>query len=411
MSEELKLQLAERMPGVISAMAEAGGYEDQAALFKAMEKGEVKAKDVLEKFARILSERARAGGALEAAMKTSTAEQARFNNAVTDLVEVMGKNGLESGMARIFRSMREGLEESSGLGETLGKIIHRLSWIIKGMIGGLQVLGRGFTRLAESMGMSRDKLAVLAIAAGMLLLPFGKIVVAMTALLMVLDDLQRWADGRESFFKNLFEGLDEDTQKRLQELYESVKTFAGHIKDLGATIGEGWRLIFEALGDANWANAISDINALVSAINNLIEATKNLAKGDLKGAMKSFISSPSEDKPRSNLAGKETTFVDELSFLGRSLNGAIDTILPGTPMQSMSDSLNKILIERMVEDKVEKDSQWKGASDVPEVPVFKDNTITIHIDGSSSPEATAQAVRDELSRVFNVTSSNFGDYV
>lgn len=329
MSEELKLQLAERMPGVISAMAEAGGYKDQAALFKAMEKGEVKAKDVLEKFAKILSDRARAGGALEEAMNTSTAQQARFNNAVTKLVEVMGDNGLETGMARIFKTFNDGLTESTGLGVTLGKLMARLSWAIKGVVGGVRVLGEGFTILANKLGISRDKLAMIALAAGMVLLPFGKIVLAATALMMILDDLKRWADGKDSFFKDLFMGLDGETQTSLLSLGESALKLKDAFVDLWENGGSSLKSFAEYLDESGIAGKafrgfLSLIEDIIERLTVMVNIFSNIAGGNFAEAGKIALNFTKENT---------NAFV-------RNTLGAADLLLPGTPLTSLSRGMN-----------------------------------------------------------------------
>lgn len=397
MSEELKLQLAERMPGVISAMAEAGGYEDQAALFKAMEKGEVKAKDVLEKFAKILSDRARAGGALEEAMNTSTAQQMRFNNAVTKLVEEMGNNGLETGMARIFKTFNEGLTESSGLGETLGKLMARLSWAIKGVVGGVRVLGEGFTILANKLGISRDGLAAIAIAAGMVLLPFGKIVLVTTALLMVLDDLKRWADGKDSFFKDLFNGLDKQTQEQLTGIATSVGELFTNLSKVGGMVFKGWGHIFEFFSESGGSNFIlRRIQDMIDALNNLLEAIDKAGKADYKGAVGSLETMA---KPRMEKSYDANT-IGIFEFIGDYISTNPSRLLD--PAGIFSGDSGKDVMNNKV------DKMMQGPVAPSSNKLEQNNNVEIHIHGSD-PEANAKAVEDKLSTLFNITSTNFSE--
>ena len=215
MSEELKLQLAERMPGVISAMADAAGFgADQAGiakLFKAMEGGEVKAAEVLPEFAKILSEKARAGGALTEAMKTSSAEQQRFNNAVTAMIEIMGGNGLETGFARIFKSMAVFLEDNTAGILAISKAFEKFSFIIERVLSGVTNIAGAFEMLSDKMGISHDNMALMAATALILATRFGRIAAAAGVIFLVLEDIAVGMKGGESFTKDLLDFLDENS--------------------------------------------------------------------------------------------------------------------------------------------------------------------------------------------------------
>lgn len=329
MSEELKGQLAERMPGVISAMAEAGGFEDQAALFKAMEDGKVKS-DILPKFAEILSNRARAGGALEKAMKTSAAEQQRFNNALTDFVAVMGENGLEAGFFRIFESFTNFLKEGEDAAKGFGKAFERFSWLIRGMVNGVSVLGDGFSKLADNLGLSREALGLLTAGLVMAMLPFGKIVLLGSALLMVLDDLSRWAEGRDSLFKDIFEGLDEQTQKDILAFVDTLKEFGNNLVSIGKIAAEGWGNIFSWFSEAGGSNfVLNRIKEILNAINGLLGAIIKLKEGDISGAMDSAwggIKSSIRVSPLGTVAGMDLdrvpfSSVEPTTLLQDKVNG------------------------------------------------------------------------------------------
>lgn len=125
MSEELRGQIAEALPGGVSLFAEAyqrqvggnltGGKAIQA-LNDAMKKGQVKG-DILTFAAQIAGQRA--APTLAVASKASQAEQGRFQNAVSDTAILASNNGVEEGFARIFRTLSTGLNESNGLVRTL----------------------------------------------------------------------------------------------------------------------------------------------------------------------------------------------------------------------------------------------------------------------------------------------------
>lgn len=131
-SEELVGQLAESMPGAVSVFAEAyqnklkaegkgGGKTGQEAiteLLAAMKKAQVKG-DILTYAGTVASKRAEPG--LTAAQQASQAEQARFQNSYTDLARIASDSGVESGFARLFRTLNAGLSESGPLVERLAQ--------------------------------------------------------------------------------------------------------------------------------------------------------------------------------------------------------------------------------------------------------------------------------------------------
>lgn len=132
-AQELKLQLGQALPGAQSLFAEAyqkelaatgkgrGDLTGQAAiqaLLDAMKKGQVKS-SVLKYAAEIASERA--SKTLPTASQASQAEQAKYQNTISDLAVVASDSGVEEGFARIFRTLNSGLSEGAGLVKTLAE--------------------------------------------------------------------------------------------------------------------------------------------------------------------------------------------------------------------------------------------------------------------------------------------------
>lgn len=129
MAEELTSQIAEALPGGTALFAQAyqtkiggnkTGGEAVQQLYADMKKGKVTS-DILTYAGTAASQRANAGGALTAASQASQAEQARYQNAVSDMAVLASNNGVEEGFARIFRTLSTGLNESNGLVKTLAE--------------------------------------------------------------------------------------------------------------------------------------------------------------------------------------------------------------------------------------------------------------------------------------------------
>lgn len=233
MSEELKGQLSERMPGATPAMAEAAGFgtgpDATAKLFKAMEKGEIKSKDVLEKFAKILAERARQGGALEKAMQSTAAQQARMNNAFSDSVAVFSAAGFDKGMGKFFKAMADGMRDAEpgikALGEAFNLLVEPVNAFIN--VGGT-ILGM-LPKIAELFGLTGGQLAALGITAGIVMLPFGGVATAIGAIALALDDLITYAEGGDSLFGRWLESSPQ-AEAAMNNLAESAKTFGSNLK-------------------------------------------------------------------------------------------------------------------------------------------------------------------------------------
>ena len=127
MSEELTGQLAEVLPGAVSLFAEAyqkqiGGNLTGSAATKAL-RAAMKDRKVTGSILTVAGDLAaeRAAPSLEPAKRASQAEQARYQNTVTDLAVVASNAGVEEGFARIFRTLNAGLGEANGLVEGLAE--------------------------------------------------------------------------------------------------------------------------------------------------------------------------------------------------------------------------------------------------------------------------------------------------
>lgn len=98
------------------------GAEARSYLMDEMQKGNVKSADVLPIVARLLNDLS--SGGIEAARRSSGAEQARAENALLGrggLLEVFSRNGGESGFARFFNGINSQLSQSKPLAEAFAR--------------------------------------------------------------------------------------------------------------------------------------------------------------------------------------------------------------------------------------------------------------------------------------------------
>ncbi|QHZ60035.1 hypothetical protein PJKIFABJ_00099 [Pseudomonas phage PE09] len=292
MSEELKGQLAERMPGAMSAMAEAAGFGDGpdavAKLFKAMENGEVKSAAVLEKFSKILAERARDGDALAKAMESTAAQQARMNNAFSDSVAVFAAGGFDKGMAAFFKEMADAMTRSEPLIKALGGAFEILMKPINALIRLIGDLGEAWPKFAEALGVSEKALAALAVGIGIFLLPFGGFITAIGLAALAIEDLVTYFKGGESVFGNWIKNT-EGAQESMDGLEESLTTLKNTWTELKASF-EGVTNPFKDWSlDATLLSALDSVKALLDSITSVMRATIQIKEGNYADAGKTLF--------------------------------------------------------------------------------------------------------------------------
>ncbi|WP_353958054.1 tape measure protein [Escherichia coli] len=119
MSEELKGQLSEALPGATQAFAKALGLTEKQ-LFDKMKNGDVKASDALPKFAKELGSQIDSRGGWKAIQDSTQTMLGNlkntWNNSLTDIFR-----GSENGLQDFTRSLTTLLNSLGGSGKTLGE--------------------------------------------------------------------------------------------------------------------------------------------------------------------------------------------------------------------------------------------------------------------------------------------------
>ncbi|EEX2062117.1 tape measure protein [Escherichia coli] len=124
MSEELKGQLSEALPGATQAFAKALGLTEKQ-LFDKMKNGDVKASDALPKFAKELGAQINSRGGWKAIQDSTQTMLGNlkntWNNSLTDIFR-----GSEDGLQDFTRSLTTLLNSLGGSGKTLGESLGSL---------------------------------------------------------------------------------------------------------------------------------------------------------------------------------------------------------------------------------------------------------------------------------------------
>lgn len=218
----------------MSAQGKGGGKTGQAAiseLLAAMKKGQVKG-DILTYAGDIASQQAQPG--LTAAQEASQAQQARFQNTISDLAVVASNSGVEEGFARIFKTLSQGLENSADL---------------------VEALSQGFNKATQ----------------------------VWSELFLIPQDLQRMFDGKDSVVADWLWGKGKQGEETLASLIEIHDLFT-NIKDLGKLAYDGWKQLFDLMDASSGLNLLGDMLPSVNkALSGLLELKKN---GDAKAFAK-----------------------------------------------------------------------------------------------------------------------------
>jgi tape measure domain-containing protein len=381
MSEELKGQFAERMPGAVSMMAEAAGFgtgdDAPAKLFKAMEAGEVKSKDVLVKLANIMATKARNGGALAKAMESTAAQQQRFNNDVTDMIVIMSDAGADKGFGSMFKSFSKFLTDNKGLVETFGKAIERLSVILDGMLEGLSIFGNMLADLTKNLGLSEVALMGLVTVALMLATPFGTIILGLSAILLLVEDIAVYNRGGKSMIGLLVEAIPEDTRQGFSDFGDAVMglkdEFAGLFEVLGKHAKD-----FDAGGAIYTAfNAfLTVITALATKMTDVVRLGAAVLSGDTAKMSEAY--QIAAGNVINNVVGVADTLLPGLSLDSGVIGGGM------TAAERKQDSLNKI-----ADSNARKDAKKQGSDFASS---FGDIIINFQGDLSQINEGTGRQI-------------------
>lgn len=202
MKEELTGQLAEGLFGSTEIFARAAGFTGPNAegeLFKQMEKGLIKpTKEFMMEVARLYSESARTGGALDKAMKTTNAQFNRFNTELTLAKKQFFQGGFGPALADTFGNLADVLKSTNwaSLGGLFGGAVQgmtdalmALTAPIRLVIHGLSALfgeGQGSKFVGYALGISLVAAKVLILAKAVMALRAAAIALSATPVGMAI---------------------------------------------------------------------------------------------------------------------------------------------------------------------------------------------------------------------------------
>lgn len=132
MSEELKGQLSEALPGsvglFVKALNDMKGVTNltEQDLFKLMEDGKLFSKDILPHVAKQMKAAARNGGALDKAMKSNRASWQRLQTSMQNAMNVFFTSGFGNSLTSAFDAISAAVNDSGGAFEMFGHIAGKI---------------------------------------------------------------------------------------------------------------------------------------------------------------------------------------------------------------------------------------------------------------------------------------------
>lgn len=236
--EEVRRQMAESLPGTMSIFGQAyqemtggnlTGQKAIAAIMEAIPTGRVQSSEILPIVARIMRERA--APKLDVAMKTSQAQQARFQNTTADIAILASNSGLEAGFSRLFRALNDGLKEAGPM---------------------IESLARGFDNVTKGVSSA----------------------------LLVVQSFQRFFQGRDSAIGDMLFPTEQKRQAAFEWL-ESMKGFLEEMNGLIQVSYNGWKQLLDLLDGSSILQKMT--NAL-NTVTNGLGVINDIADGNMSGA-------------------------------------------------------------------------------------------------------------------------------
>ena len=236
MTQELQEQMAESgFVDARSVFAEAWKRMGKtSSLEKAMEKGEVRTKEIMPYVLEILDEKNRSS--LPKAMKSSIAAMGRLRTEFNLLFDIFSKEGGDVAFGEMFDELADGLNRSQKSAKAFGEAFEILVSPIRAfgrLIGDTSEL---MSYLSKETGISEKNLMAFSIVAAGLLFPLTRALTVLGMLVLAIEDVATAFQGGDSYFRRFAEYLGGgEFQKgidRILALAVALATVYGVVKSL-----------------------------------------------------------------------------------------------------------------------------------------------------------------------------------
>lgn len=276
-AEELRGQLAERLPAAVRIAAEVMTGGDTKKLNKMMEEGKLDPNELLPKMAKYMEEMANQNQAYAKALNTSRVAQGRFNWQWEQTVKLFAKSGFDAGMKTFFDTLSAGLAKNEEFVKRFGAAFE---WAMNQLwkFGDLaKAIITKITEFGESIGLTKEQMIILSGVIGGLLLPFTRFFTLLGLVAVAIEDIYAYSQGRGSLFGEWFEGLTPATQANLLGIADAFGDLAKSLGELAGHTLDGLSNFWDWLDDKGVINrTLESIESIIRRLNNVIETANKL---------------------------------------------------------------------------------------------------------------------------------------
>lgn len=390
-AEEAQGQLAERLPAAMQLLAKANNT-DVKGLREQMQKGSLDPKKVLPQMAKIMEELAEKDGAYRKSLESTRVAQGRMNRQFEQAVRIFAEGGFDKAMNNFFTAMADGMERSEPLIKALGGAFDLLMRPILALIKIGATIGENWDKIANIFGMTGKQLAALGIIAGIALLPFGTLALAIAGVALAAEDLIKFSQGGKSLFGTwLKETIG--AQEEFDKLKENFTEFQGNIETLTNSISGPLKNAIAGLTfSETLLNTIREINMILQLVNNTVgrhEQAKQFATTAEGTAEPVFMR---------YLKG----FTGGSEYMNNEMNG-MGFIHNEPSLPHYGNSLDAASIQKLAD--AIRDAQTVDALVTP-LPSLQMGNIIVQVQGIVSAEDLTSSLKGPMEQVFNNAFGN-----
>lgn len=208
-AEELRGQLAERLPAAVKMMAQAVTGGDTKALIEMMAKGDLDPNKALPKFFEVM--RSNSEPMMDEYRQSSRFAQGSMSKSLEDLTKFFISQGGEQHFARFFRTLTDGIKASEPLVKGLTDTFGDLVTATEVPTSLFKDLNDGLAELSKTTGLSESAFIKLAGLGTLMMSKWGRVAVMFGMIAAVLQDLSYGIQGKKSLTKNVMDYFDSVT--------------------------------------------------------------------------------------------------------------------------------------------------------------------------------------------------------
>jgi tape measure domain-containing protein len=260
MAEEVRLQLGDRLPVAMQAMAKATG-KTSAELNKMFEDGQLMTDQYFIPFVRAIFDMSGGMAALQRSSQSMTAELNRLQTAFLDAAGVIGENGFNQAISESARALNEFMKSEDGVAmlKSIGVAASAVGTAFKTLVPFIDEMALAFMALATG-ALAQTAIKVAAIVAGMNPWVRG-IMLAVGALGFIIDATEEWNKGNDAARKGM---------ELLNTSVGAAQTVAGQAStQYGVLTGKAWEM-----ADATLSAAIAQKQLNLELANSRIDEVR-----------------------------------------------------------------------------------------------------------------------------------------